>query len=89
MPRLRLTLLLLLAIATKPGERHRIEALLGDIESAHLAQAVLSRRDSPERVVELADPEPLTLGQHSAHLSLNLFGEIAAVHRAAFFLSPS
>lgn len=72
---------LLLTIATQSSERHRLEALLADVESAHLAQAVFQRRDSPERVVDLPDLESLTLKQHAAHLALILFrSQIAAVH---------
>ena len=82
-PSLALALPVLLAILTKSGKRHRIEALLGYIKSAHLAQTVFQRRDPPECVVDLPELEPLTLGQYGAHLAPILFGRQIAVVQAS------
>src|SRR5579859_3456047 len=81
--RLFLALLLLLAVATTLGERHHLESLAGNCQSAGLAYPVIRLVHAPERVIDFVNAVALALGKNHRHVLLEfLRRQVAAVHRA-------
>src|SRR5580704_15097432 len=84
MPGLGCALMILLTIVTKTRERHHHEALVGDFEAAILAHAVFLFFDPLERGIDLANFDPLALGERGADVPIALFrGPIGAVQAIA------
>src|SRR5208337_4014268 len=78
---LGLALLVLLAIAAKPRERHRLHPFLANLESARLAHAVTALVQPLECVIDLFDFRAAAVGEDEIDLAVALLGgEVIGVH---------
>src|SRR5271166_3965740 len=79
--RFRFALLVLLTVPAQPRERHRFEALLADLQSARLADAVATVVEALERVVDLLELDAFAIRQDEVDFAIAFLGrKVIGVH---------